>query len=180
MIIAINGSLGSGKSTVAKMLAQNLGFQYLSSGAWFRELAAERGLNVVELSHAAERDQTIDQTIDDRLKALNNSSENIIIDSRMAPVFIDNAIKIRLVVSDDEGARRILNDKARGKVESFTTQEEAKINYRLRAQSEKDRYFELYGVDLEDESYYNLILDTSNCSPIEIEATIEDFIKNFQ
>lgn len=180
MIIAINGSLGSGKSTVAKMLAKNLGFQYLSSGSWFRELATERGLNVVEMSHAAERDQTIDQTIDNRLKALNNSSDDIIIDSRMAPVFIENSIKIRLIVSDDEGAKRILNDTERGAVESFTSQEEAKINYQLRAKSEKDRYFQLYGVDLEDESYYDLILDTSTRTPLEVEAIIRDYIKDFQ
>jgi cytidylate kinase len=44
-VIAIDGPSGSGKGTVAKLVAQNLGFHYLDSGALYRlvALAAERG-----------------------------------------------------------------------------------------------------------------------------------------
>ncbi len=39
MIIAIDGPAGSGKSTVAKMVATNLGFHYLDTGAMYRAIA---------------------------------------------------------------------------------------------------------------------------------------------
>ncbi len=39
MIIAIDGPAGSGKSTVAKLLAQELGIEYIDSGAIYRTLA---------------------------------------------------------------------------------------------------------------------------------------------
>lgn len=39
MIIAIDGPAGSGKSTVAKMVAERLGFHYLDTGAMYRAVA---------------------------------------------------------------------------------------------------------------------------------------------
>jgi cytidylate kinase len=39
MIIAIDGPAGSGKSTVAKLLAKELGFTYIDTGAMYRALA---------------------------------------------------------------------------------------------------------------------------------------------
>jgi CMP/dCMP kinase len=38
MIIAIDGPAGAGKSTVARMLAERLGFRYLDTGAMYRSL----------------------------------------------------------------------------------------------------------------------------------------------
>lgn len=49
MIIAIDGPAGSGKSTVAKQVAQMLGFHYLDTGAMYRSiawLALERGVDL--------------------------------------------------------------------------------------------------------------------------------------
>jgi cytidylate kinase len=39
MIIAIDGPAGSGKSTVAKLVAKRLGFRYLDTGAMYRAVA---------------------------------------------------------------------------------------------------------------------------------------------
>ncbi len=38
MIIAIDGPAGAGKSTVAKSIAQKLGFLYIDTGAMYRAL----------------------------------------------------------------------------------------------------------------------------------------------
>ena len=38
LVIAIDGPAGSGKSTIAKMLAKHLGFNYLDTGAMYRAL----------------------------------------------------------------------------------------------------------------------------------------------
>ena len=47
MIVAIDGPAGAGKSTVARRLAERLGFRYLDTGAMYRALtwlAVERGV----------------------------------------------------------------------------------------------------------------------------------------
>ena len=61
MIVAIDGPAGAGKSTVARRLAERLGFRYLDTGAMYRALtwlALERGVEredtaaLVELAEA--------------------------------------------------------------------------------------------------------------------------------
>ena len=39
MVVAIDGPAGAGKSSVARALAQELGFTYLDSGAMYRAVA---------------------------------------------------------------------------------------------------------------------------------------------
>jgi cytidylate kinase len=49
MIVAIDGPAGAGKSTVARRLAERLGFRYLDTGAMYRSLtwlALRRGLDL--------------------------------------------------------------------------------------------------------------------------------------
>ena len=51
MIVAIDGPAGAGKSTVARALAERLGFRYLDTGAMYRSLtwlALQRGLPLGE------------------------------------------------------------------------------------------------------------------------------------
>lgn len=49
MIVAIDGPAGSGKSSVAKLVARELGFHYLDTGAMYRSiawLALQRGISL--------------------------------------------------------------------------------------------------------------------------------------
>ncbi|NAZ39106.1 MAG: AAA family ATPase, partial [Acidilobus sp.] len=59
-IIVISGQPGSGKSTYARRLADDLGLRYFTTGQAFRELAKRLGMNLMELNEAAERDPSID------------------------------------------------------------------------------------------------------------------------
>jgi cytidylate kinase len=43
MIVAIDGPAGSGKSTVAKIVAERLGFKYINTGAMYRAVAWKAG-----------------------------------------------------------------------------------------------------------------------------------------
>jgi CMP/dCMP kinase len=53
MIVAIDGPAGSGKSTVASMLARRLGFRYLDTGAMYRALTWIARRDEVDLTDGA-------------------------------------------------------------------------------------------------------------------------------
>src|SRR3954451_9179716 len=66
MVVAIDGPAGAGKSTVARALADALGFTYLDSGAMYRAV----GLDVLERGGAAsERAEELDLELGDRVTA---------------------------------------------------------------------------------------------------------------
>jgi cytidylate kinase len=68
MIVAIDGPAGAGKSTVARRLAQRLGFRYLDTGAMYRALtwlALQRGLPLGDGEPLAELARANPVTFDD-------------------------------------------------------------------------------------------------------------------
>ena len=57
MIIAIDGPAGSGKSTIAKIIAERLQYKYINSGSMYRAVAREvlkRGLNLSNEENVAQ------------------------------------------------------------------------------------------------------------------------------
>jgi CMP/dCMP kinase len=72
MVVAIDGPAGAGKSTVARALAERLGFRYLDTGAMYRALtwlAMKRGLDLGDAEGLAElaRDNAVLFSEDDRV-----------------------------------------------------------------------------------------------------------------
>jgi cytidylate kinase len=72
VIVAIDGPAGAGKSTVARALAERLGFRYLDTGAMYRALtwlAMKRGLDLGDAQALAQlaREQPVLFSEDDRV-----------------------------------------------------------------------------------------------------------------
>ena len=59
-IIAVSGPHGSGKSTAAQRIAEQLKYKYVSAGELFRDMAREEGKNIEEFSKIAEKREEID------------------------------------------------------------------------------------------------------------------------
>jgi cytidylate kinase len=172
-MISIAGDLGSGKSTVAKRLAELLDYTYFSTGALFRKLAAERGLDVLQLNILSETDKSIDKYIDDNLIAINNGSEmNYVLDSRMAWHFVPKSFKIYATIKPEIAAQRVLNDKTRFNEPSASDLQERIKTLLERQNVENRRYKDIYGVDCCDLSNYDLIIDTSDHSVDELTKQI--------
>ncbi|MEK7852591.1 MAG: (d)CMP kinase [Planctomycetota bacterium] len=87
MIIAIDGPAGSGKSSIAKMIAKHLGFTYLDTGAMYRALtwkAMQTGVNL-------ESEDALCKLMDKTSIAFQGSGEN----ARISVDGVDVAQEIR-------------------------------------------------------------------------------------
>lgn len=163
-IITISGLPGSGKSTIADNVAQELGWSRFSTGDFMREIAHERGITLSELLQQAETNPEIDRMIDARSQSL-SGSEEIVIDSRLAFHFIPSSFTVYLDVDLEEGVRRIHQDNTdtREKAgENHTAIEKTKHQMQERIAGEKRRFMKLYDVDHTDPDNYRLVIDTTD------------------
>ena len=168
--ISLVGDLGSGKSTVSKILISRLEAEYYSTGAIVRSIAEKRGMSVVELNVYMEDHPEIDHEIDDGLRALGALDKTLIIDSRMAWHFTEGTFKVYLSTDIETSALRIMNANRQG--EHSLTLEATVADTRARRLSEQKRYMTQYGVDIKDLSNYSLIVDTTNATPDEVAECI--------
>lgn len=161
-IITIAGTLGSGKSSTAKAVANHLGFKHFSSGDLFRQIAAERGESIEQINLSAEGQKEIDHQVDELLRKMYAEEDNLVIDSRMAWHWMPDSFKVYLALDPRTAAERIFSHmKEGGRVsESAETVEEVQESIERRLASEQKRYFNLYGVNPRDPANFDLIVDT--------------------
>lgn len=165
--ISVTGDPGSGKTTFARQVAEQTGYRLITTGNIFRQLAADMGISVTDLNEIAETQAQIDHKVDDYLIALNETRENLVLDSRMAWHFVKDSLKIRLTVDLDVAVERIFKDNSELR-ENFTDLETGRVEVQKRRDSEIARYKALYNVDISDESNFDLVINTSNKAPQDI------------
>lgn len=64
MKISLAGDLGSGKSTVGRIIGEKCGLEFYSTGTIQRKIALERGMTTYELNRYMEDHPEIDDEID--------------------------------------------------------------------------------------------------------------------
>ncbi len=176
--LSLAGDLGSGKSTVAAILQKSLDVEYYGTGMVAREIAASMGMDIAALNIYMETHPEMDLEFDRRLEMLSEDPRRLIIDSRMAWHFTKGTLKIYLTTDPQASAIRIM--RAGRESEHFDTVEEAAERIRTRKESEKKRYFELYGVDCKDLTNYDLVIDTTFATPEEVAQRIFDAAERFE
>jgi cytidylate kinase len=170
--ITITGDLGSGKSSVAKVLCKLLNLNYFSTGVIQRQIAKEKGLNTLELNYFSENNLDIDKYIDDQVIKLNDEPDSFILDSRMAWHFIRKSFKIYLTVDPIVAAQRVIADNQREGEPVIEDAKEKSLNLLERRAAEDKRFKAIYGVDCGDLSNYDLVLDTTYLSIEEVARLI--------
>lgn len=177
MKVTITGDLGSGKSTVAKHVSAKTGFDYISTGSIFRSLAKEAGMDVLEFNKLALTDKTIDDKVDGKLKEYNNYNKDILIDSRLAWYFIEDAHNLYFEVDLMEAAKRVFNDKIRTCEKEYTDILSAYNDLINRKKTENTRYQDRYGIDCNSINNYDIIINTTSVSIDEICKTFIYILK---
>lgn len=173
MHISITGNLGSGKSTIGRILSNKYGFEIYSTGKIQRELAAQMNMSTLELNQLMLSNPSYDNMIDNETVRISRDmkDKDIIFDSRLAWNFAEKSFKVFVSVSLEIAAERIMNDE-RGAVEKYSSLDEAINNLAERANTENKRYKEIYNLNYMDFTNYDLVIDSTYCLPDKIAEVI--------
>ncbi len=169
MIVAVWGLTGAGKNTLGKRIAEKLGYRLVSPT--FKDLAEKEGIPLMELQRRAEKDHNIDKKFDELLKK-EVGEGNCVVTTWLGPWMVDADVKIKINVAEEERARRISQ-------RDNMTLEEALEHVKERDENNRTRYYDVYGIDITDNSVFDLILDGRK-SPEELLQEAMDVIEKFR
>ena len=170
MLITISGVPGSGKTTVAKLLADRLGVPHVYAGDLFRQEAKRRGLTLEQFNDLCERDHSIDRQLDAAMEKRAREG-NVVLEGRLAGYLAAenrlDALKVWLDASDEVRARRVAQR------EGADWRAVLEQN-RIRHGSDAKRYKAIYGYDLADTGVYDVVLSTDDRTP---EALVQELVR---
>jgi len=176
MIVVITGKPGSGKSTIAKVLAKKLGYKHISTGDLRGELATEKGMTIDELNEIGKNEDWTDKEIDNKTKEIGKTQNNLVFDSWLAWNFIPNSIKIFLDVDLEEAAKRIFANQRPDEEHKDSVKKVLEM-ITNRMHNTVARYKKWYNVDFLDMNNYDLVLDTTQLTPEQIISKLLDFLE---
>jgi cytidylate kinase len=168
VLITISGLPGSGKTTVARLVARALGLEHVYAGDIFRRQAEAHGLSLEEYARRAETDHSIDRALDDQMRQRARAG-NAVLEGRLAAFMAEqadvHALRVFLDATETVRAARIVGR------EGGDTHERLR-EIQNREASDARRYREIYGVDYHDPQRYDLVLATDGRAPDEVAAEI--------
>lgn len=179
MNVTITGNLGAGKTSVCNEL-KKMGYDVISGGDIYRTYAQEHGITIVELNEMAKTDRSVDIQIDERTKKLGTEVDHTIFDSRIAWHFIPDALHIFLEVDPKTAAARVAIDKARSGEQTYSNLDREMEELQKRANLERERFMEMYGIDYFDQSHYDIIINTTHSSPRSVAKEIDQSVKRIE
>ena len=173
MRITISGLPGAGTTTVSKKLAKKLNYKHIDVGQVFRESALEHKMSLFDFERYVLEHLEEDRKIDEKIMNYAKENENIILEGRLTGWMTEKhkipSFKIWFSAPKKVRAERI----AQRERISF---KEALKDINLREAAIRKRYKKCYGIDIDNTSVYNLIVDSSKKSPGEIVNFILDKI----
>lgn len=151
MRIAISGHSGCGNSTATKNVGEALGLDIVNYT--FRNLGPDLGTTFEALQEESTSNPALDY-ITDLLLIRESMRENVVIGTRLAAWLVDADLRIWLHAPVEVRAARIFERE--GGVS------EAEVLYRTltRDRDNRQRYIELYGIDIDDHHGFDLIINT--------------------
>jgi cytidylate kinase len=155
MIICIAGLTGVGKNAVGEIVASKLGYRLVCPT--FKDLASREGISLLEFQKKAASDHGIDKKFDVELRR-GVQGGNCIVTTWLGPWMIKKAdLRVKLVATDDVRAKRISE---REKI----TLGQAMAHIKERDSQNQKRYMDVYGINITEESVFDMVMDTSKIS----------------
>ena len=170
-VVTIGGPPGSGKSTTARLVAEELGLELHSAGSTFRAEAQERGLTVEAFGHYALAHPEVDRELD--LAMQRRARPGVLLEGRVQGALCRRAgrpVHTVVVTAREEVRVRRVAQRDR------QTVEEAAARLRDREASERDRYRRLYGIDIEHDPS-DLTVDSSDRLPWDVARAVVEHVR---
>ncbi len=181
MLITFSGLHGTGKTTVAKLVAEKFGLTHLSTGMIFREMAAANHMSLVEFSDYAAKHREIDIQLDKKMRE-HGLKGNIVLDGQLCWHFLKSEADWKVLLVCEESARiqRIFERDRETKGPGFTI-ESARRETLERERIEQGRYKEIYGIDMSDPDFvknnHDIVVDTTHMT---IQEEVEAIVSRIQ
>lgn len=154
MKIAISGHSGCGNSTATRNVGQALGLEIVNYT--FRDLASELGMSFDELHAQAPTNALFDYLTD--LKLIRAAlSDKIVVGTRLAAWLMDADLRIWLHAPLEDRAGRINKRES----EKHSGYEAVLYKTLKRDQQNRKRYLQLYGIDINDHSDFDVTINTA-------------------
>jgi cytidylate kinase len=172
IVLCISGMAGTGKSTLAKQLAEKYSLKYYSGGDALKALAAEQGYNSavngwwestegLRFLEERKKNPSFDKAVDAKLLVYAEQGD-VLLDSWTMPWLVKEGFKIWLAASVESQAERIAK-------RDHMTVKDALEALKEKEANTKAIYKKLYGFNLStDFTPFNFILDTDNLSAKEV------------
>jgi cytidylate kinase len=182
LVICISGMAGTGKSTLAKKLAQKYHLKYYSGGDALKALAVEEGYDAsnsgwwespvgLKFLRQRENNTKFDEAVDHKLMEYAEHG-NVLLDSWTMPWLLKKGFKIWLLASIEKRARRV------AKRDRITLEKALEV---LKEKEDRTKaiYKKLYGFTLgEDFKPFDMVLDTENLNAEEVYQVLCRVIDN--
>ena len=154
MIITISGFHGTGKTTIAKKLAEKFNIRYISAGDIFRQMAKEKKMTLKQFSKYVEKHPEIDYEIDNR--TIEEAQKgNVVLEGLLVAWKTRDLSAIHILL---RAAEKVRIDRIAQRED--LPYEGVKEDTLGREESEINRFKKLYDINLNDYSVYDIVLNT--------------------
>ena len=183
IVICISGLAATGKSTLAKRLAESLNLRYVSGGDGLKMLAVERGYRPggrewwetedgMRFLEERMRNPEFDKLVDQKLIELAKAGD-VVIDSWVLPWLYRGGFNIWLKAKTEVRAERMAR-------RSGISVEEARRLLEKRDSESIELYKKLYGIEVgRDFEPFHLVLDTSDLDESAVYRIVLQAVKEF-
>jgi CMP/dCMP kinase len=163
--IAISSHSGCGNTTATNNVGRTLGLEVVNYT--FRDLAQDLGISFEEIQREAAKSRIYDFLTD--LKLMRASLRpRVVVGSRLAGWLIDADLRVWLHAPLEARAKRIFQREA----DKHASYESVLYRTLQRDEQNRKRYLEVYGIDINDRSDFDIIINTERLTAEQVSSLI--------